>query len=217
MNLASTIDHTILKPDAAEQDILRLCAEAAEYGFASVCVNPIFVPLAHEQLSGKSPVVCTVAGFPLGALSTEAKAKDAEISIRNGAAEVDMVISVGLLKQGAKDRVLEDIQTLADLCHQKEALLKVIIETCLLSSDEKKLACELVCKANADFVKTSTGFAGGGATVDDVRLLKSCVQGSGVKVKASGGIRSREDALSMIEAGADRIGTSSGVKIVTGG
>ncbi|MGE5633012.1 MAG: deoxyribose-phosphate aldolase [Caulobacteraceae bacterium] len=210
--LARYIDHTILKPDAKESDVIKLCREALEYKFASVCVNPFNVKLAYSLLQGTEVKVCTVVGFPLGATTKEAKAFEAAQAIEGGATEVDMVINVGALKSGKLDVVEEDIRTVAAACKDK-ALLKVIIETCLLSNEEKVTACNLSQKAGADFVKTSTGFSTGGATVEDIALMRKTV-GPEMGVKASGGIRTLETALQMIEAGATRIGASASVGII---
>lgn len=210
--LASYIDHTVLKPDTKEGDIIRLCREALEYKFASVCVNPGYVKLAYSFLAGTEVKVCTVVGFPLGATMSEVKAFEAAKAIENGAAEVDMVINVGALKSGRRDLVEEDIRTVAAACKGK-ALLKVIIETCLLTDEEKVTACSLSKKAGADFVKTSTGFSTGGATAEDIALMRKTV-GSELGVKASGGIRTLEAAIKMIEAGASRIGSSSSVAML---
>lgn len=212
--LAQTIDHTLLKAEATPEAVETLCREAIAHGFASVCVNPIFVPQVYGLLRGETPKVCTVIGFPLGASSPVAKVRETEQALADGAAEIDMVISVGLLKAGRHDAVEADIKSIAETCKAGGALLKVIIETALLDMEEKVIACRLSAAAGADFVKTSTGFASGGATVGDVRLMKTTVADHGLKVKASGGVRSLADALSMLEAGADRLGTSSGVKIM---
>ena len=211
MDISKYIDHTILAADATKERIETLCREAAEYGFASVCVNSCWVPLASRLLEGTSVKVCTVVGFPLGAMGTAAKAYEAAKAVEDGADEIDMVINVGFLKSGMTGDVLEDIKAVRAACKGKT--LKVIIETCLLTDEEKTLACELSERAGADFVKTSTGFSTGGATVDDVRLMRSVV-GDRLGVKASGGIRDYKAALSMIEAGASRIGASAGVRIV---
>lgn len=213
MKLSKYIDHTVLAADATRQKIIDLCREARENDFASVCINSSWVPLAKKELEGSSVNVCTVVGFPLGAASTAAKAFEAGNAVKDGAVEVDMVINVGALKSGMYDFVENDIRAVRDAIGDK--VLKVIIETCLLSDEEKKTACRLAEKAGADFVKTSTGFSKGGATVADVRLMKASVSDR-VKVKASGGIRSYETAMAMIEAGASRLGTSSGVAIVNG-
>ncbi len=212
LELARYIDHTILKPDAKEGDIIKLCREALEYKFASVCVNASNVRLADSFLHGTEVKVCTVVGFPLGATTKETKAFEAAQAIENGATEVDMVINVGALKSGKLDTVLEDIKAVADVCKGK-ALLKVIIETCLLTDEEKVTACELSKKAGADFVKTSTGFSTGGAEAKDIALMRKTV-GPEMGVKASGGIRNLESALKMIEAGATRIGASASISII---
>jgi len=212
IDLARYIDHTILKPDAKESDIIKLCREALEYKFASVCVNASNVRLADSFLHGTDVKVCTVVGFPLGATTKETKAFEAAQAIENGASEVDMVINIGALKSGKLDLVEEDIKAVADVCKGK-ALLKVIIETCLLTDEEKTTACELSKKAGANFVKTSTGFSTGGATAEDITLMRRIV-GPEMGVKASGGIRNLETALKMIEAGATRIGASASISIV---
>ena len=213
MKINQYIDHTLLKPDANSRQIEVLCQEAKEFEFAAVCVNAYFVPLASQELSGSDVKVCTVVGFPLGASPTETKLQEADWAIKHGAHEIDMVINIGALKDQNFDYVQEDIKALAATCHGKGAILKVIIETCLLTDDEKIKACELSEKAGADFVKTSTGFAGGGATFEDVALMRKTVSEK-VRIKASGGVKTYEDALKMIELGANRIGTSSGVKLV---
>ncbi|MED4269807.1 deoxyribose-phosphate aldolase [Geobacillus stearothermophilus] len=214
VNIANMIDHTLLKPEATEEQIVQLCAEAKQYGFASVCVNPSWVKTAARELSGTDVRVCTVIGFPLGATTPETKAFETKNAIENGAREVDMVINIGALKSGADDWVESDIRAVVEAAAGK-ALVKVIIETALLTDDEKVRACQLAVKAGADYVKTSTGFSGGGATVEDVALMRKTV-GDNVGVKASGGVRDRKTAEAMIEAGATRIGTSSGVAIVSG-
>ncbi|MDF2532066.1 MAG: deoxyribose-phosphate aldolase [Clostridia bacterium] len=210
--LASYIDHTILKADAQVKDVEKLCKEAAEYQFASVCVNAANVKQAAGILNGTEVKVCTVVGFPLGATLPQVKAFEAEEAIKNGAHEVDMVINVGALKSGQLDIVEQDIKAVAAACKNK-ALLKVIIETCLLTDEEKVTACQLAKKAGADFVKTSTGFSTGGATVEDIKLMRETV-GPSMGVKASGGVRDLETSLKMIEAGATRIGASASVHIV---
>jgi deoxyribose-phosphate aldolase len=212
LDLARYIDHTILKPDAKEGDVIKLCREALEYKFASVCVNASNVKLADSFLHGTEVKVCTVVGFPLGATTKETKAFEAAQAIENGAAEVDMVINIGALKSGKLETVEEDIKAVADVCKGK-ALLKVIIETCLLTDEEKTKACELSKKAGANFVKTSTGFSTGGATAEDITLMRRIV-GPEMGVKASGGIRNLESVLKMIEAGATRIGASASISIV---
>ena len=213
-DLAKYIDHTHLKPDATAEQIRKLCREAAEYGFAAVCVNPNWVPLCREELAGTGVAVCTVVGFPLGAHQPEVKALEARRAIREGAREIDMVINIGALKGGDHALVERDIRTVADACHEGRAVLKVIIETALLTDEEKVLACRLAKKARADYVKTSTGFAGAGATAHDVSLMSGAVRGTKMGVKAAGGIGSAADAEKMIQAGATRIGASAGVKIV---
>ena len=209
-NLASYIDHTLLKPTATKADILKICEEAKQYHFASVCVNPCWVKLCAEVLKGSGVKVCTVIGFPLGANTSEIKAAEASLAIKEGASEVDMVINIGALKEGNTDYVYQDILAVRKASEGKT--LKVIIETSYLTDEEKKIVCKLCAKAGADFVKTSTGFSSAGATAEDVKLMK---EASGIKVKASGGVRTKEDALKMIEAGASRLGASAGVKIVS--
>jgi deoxyribose-phosphate aldolase len=212
-DIAKYIDHTLLKPEASYADIDKLCDEAKKYGFASVCVNPIYVRRCAERLRGSSSVVCTVVGFPLGSTPTEVKALEARKAIRDGAREVDMVIAIGALKSGDHRYVYDDIRTVAEAAHDGRAILKVIIETALLTDEEKIAACVAAKKARADFVKTSTGFAKGGATVHDVTLMAAAVEEK-LGVKASGGVGSVDDARKMIQAGATRIGASVGVKIV---
>ena len=209
---ASLIDHTLLKPEASEADIRRLCDEAAQFGFASVCVNPAWVRKASEFLRGTNVPVCTVIGFPLGATLPDVKAYEARRAIFNGAREVDMVINVGALKSGDDCSVEDDIRAVVEAGHENGVLVKVIIETALLTDEEKVRACLASKNADADFVKTSTGFAKGGATVEDVSLMRRTV-GSALGVKASGGVKGIEDARAMFEAGATRIGASVGVKI----
>ncbi|WP_407691373.1 deoxyribose-phosphate aldolase [Robertmurraya mangrovi] len=213
-NIAGMIDHTLLKPEARKEQVELLCAEAKEYTFASVCVNPTWVRYASELLSGTEVKVCTVIGFPLGATTSETKAFETKNAIENGATEVDMVINIGALKDGNNDLVENDIRAVVEAAKGK-ALTKVIIETSLLTEEEKVRACELSVKAGADFVKTSTGFSTGGATYEDIALMRKTV-GPDIGVKASGGVRSAEDAGKMIEAGATRIGASSGIAIVKG-
>lgn len=213
MQLNKYIDHTILKANATKADVEKLCAEAREYDFASVCINTCFVPLAAELLAGSDVKVCCVVGFPLGAMSAEAKAFETKWAVEHGAQEVDMVLNVGAMIAGDEKTVLEDIGAVVDAAHPK-AIVKVILENCLLTDAQKIRACELCVQAGAEFVKTSTGFSTGGATVEDVALMKKAVDGK-AKVKAAGGIRTKEDALAMIEAGADRIGASAGIAIVT--
>src|SRR3954466_13329985 len=212
-SVARLIDHTILKTDARKAQIEQLCKEARQYNFASVCVQPIWVELAAESLKGSNVLTCTVAGFPQGATLASVKLFETLAAFRQGAQEVDMVINVGALKDRNTTLVHDEIQALADACHNGKAHLKVIIENCLLTEDEKRLACELAVKAGADFVKTSTGMSIAGATIDDVRLMCS-VGGARGGVKAAGGIRRAKDALAMIEAGANRIGGSASVAIV---
>lgn len=209
---ASLIDHTLLKPEASEADIRKLCEEAAKYGFASVCVNPVWVKRASEFLKDSGVPVCTVIGFPLGATLPDVKAFEARRAIFNGAREVDMVINVGALKSGDDCAVEDDIRAVAEAAHENGVLCKVIIETALLSDEEKVRACLASRNAGADFVKTSTGFSKGGATVEDVRLMRRTV-GKALGVKASGGVKGIDDARKMFEAGATRIGASVGVKI----
>ncbi|RPI04346.1 MAG: deoxyribose-phosphate aldolase [Ignavibacteriae bacterium] len=213
--LARMIDHTLLKPEATKKEIEKLCAEAKQYDFASVCINPSYVPFCAALLSGTNVKVCTVIGFPLGATSSAAKAYEAERAIHDGAREVDMVINVGLLKSGEYDSVEQDILSVVNTAHRAGVLTKVIIETGLLTDEEKVKACMLAKQAGADFVKTSTGFVKGGATVGDIALMRKVV-GPELGIKASGGVRSQEDALALIASGADRIGASASVKIVTG-
>jgi len=213
--LAHLIDHTMLKADATPAEIKQLCEEALAYQFASVCINPSYVPLAAAKLSETGVAVCTVIGFPLGATTTTAKVCEAEQALDDGASELDMVLHLGALKVGDRDGVEKDIAAVAAVCHQSGGLLKVIIETALLTDEEKVLACQLAEDAGADFVKTSTGFAASGANLDDVRLMRRTVRPE-IGVKAAGGIHSYEEAVAMIEAGAERLGASAGVKIVEG-
>ncbi|MCD8029254.1 MAG: deoxyribose-phosphate aldolase [Erysipelotrichaceae bacterium] len=204
------IDHTILKADATKQDVIKICDEAIEYDFASVCINPCWVSFAADYLKGSDVNVCTVIGFPLGANTSIVKAFEAKDAVDNGADEVDMVINIGALKAGDEEIVYQDIKAVVDAT---DKLTKVIIETCLLTDEEKVIACKLAKKAGADYVKTSTGFSTGGATVHDVALMKETVDDE-LKVKASGGVRTYDDMLAVIEAGASRIGTSSGVSLM---
>ncbi|MGF7058737.1 deoxyribose-phosphate aldolase [Brassicibacter mesophilus] len=213
-NIASFIDHTILKPDTTKEMVRKVCEEAKKYNFASVCVNPYYVKYVSEQLSGTNVKVTSVIGFPLGSSTKEIKALEAKNAIENGAHELDMVINVGALKDKDYDIVREDIKAVVEAAKGK-ALLKVIIETCLLTDDEKVMACKLSKEAGADYVKTSTGFSTGGATEHDIKLMRETV-GSEMGVKASGGIRDREKTEAMINAGATRIGASSSVAIVQG-
>ena len=212
-SIAALIDHTILKADATRSDVLKICREARQYGFASVCVNSYWVPLVHAELSGSRVKVCTVVGFPLGAMLTEAKAAEAAAAVRLGAQEVDMVINVGALKSGDHDAVKQDIQQVVERAHSGGATVKVILETSLLDDNQKAIACTLSKLAGADFVKTSTGFSTAGATAHDVSLMRSIV-GPDMGVKASGGIRTLDDLKTMTAAGATRIGASASVKIV---
>ncbi|MGO9239717.1 MAG: deoxyribose-phosphate aldolase [Bryobacteraceae bacterium] len=211
--IAALIDHTILRPEATADDIRRVCAEARQYGFSSVCVNPVRVALAAAELRGSAVKVCSVAGFPLGATPTQAKLCEAELALRAGAQEIDMVIHIGALKERDYRAVKSDVQSLAALCHAAGARLKVIIETCLLDNAEKVAACALAKLAGADFVKTSTGFAPAGATAADVALMRRVV-GPEMGVKAAGGVRTLADLQSMVAAGASRIGASSSVRIM---
>ena len=213
MKLNKFIDHTILKPETTQEQVEKILSEAKEYDFASVCVNPTWVSLAAESLKDSDVKVCTVIGFPLGANTSAVKAFETEDAIANGADEIDMVINIGALKAGNDALVLDDIKAVVDASGDK--LVKVIIETCLLTDDEKVRACQLSKEAGADYVKTSTGFSSGGATVADVALMRKTV-GPDMGVKASGGARSYEDAIAFIEAGASRIGASSGVAIMNG-
>lgn len=205
-------DHTILNPEATEADVLKVCEEAKQYEFASVCVNSCYTALVADALEDTDIDVCTVVGFPLGSMSTKAKVAETETAIEDGANEIDMVMNIGALKEGQDDFVLYDIQQIKKACGE-EVMLKVIIETCLLNEDEKKRACQIAVEAGANYVKTSTGFSKGGATVEDVRLMKKTV-GDDALVKASGGIRDYATAKAMIEAGADRLGTSATVAIM---
>jgi deoxyribose-phosphate aldolase len=212
-SVARMIDHTTLKTETRRTQIEQLCAEARQYGFATVCVQPVWVELAVELLAGSPVLTCTVAGFPQGANLPSVKLFETLAALRQGAQEVDMVINVGALKDGRTQLVQDEIQALADACHNGRSKLKVIIECCLLTDDEKKIACELSVNAGANFVKTSTGMSTSGAKIEDVRLMRSVV-GPNLGVKAAGGIRTAKDALAMIEAGANRIGASSSVAIM---
>ena len=214
MELAKYIDHTLLKPESTREDILRVCEEAKHYNTASVCVNPFWIGFVAEQLKGTDIKPCCVIGFPLGATLPEVKAFETAAAICDGAKEVDMVINVGALRSGELDTVYEDIKAVVDAAKGK-ALVKVIIETCLLTDEQKVIACKLAKQAGADFVKTSTGFSTGGAKVEDIRLMRETV-GPEMGVKASGGVRTKADAEAMIEAGATRIGASSSKKIIEG-
>jgi len=213
--LALMIDHTLLKPEATEKDVLRLCREALEYSFGAVCVNPARVAAAAEALAGSQVSVCAVAGFPLGAATAEVKAAEAAMSVRDGAGEIDMVINIGLLKDGRYNLVLEEVRTVvhAVSSYGKAVTVKTIIETCFLTNEEKVAACRLCERAGARYIKTSTGFGPSGATVEDVKLLSQTVSPQ-TGVKASGGIKTLDQALAMVRAGASRIGTSSGIQIL---
>ncbi|MGZ2417610.1 deoxyribose-phosphate aldolase [Staphylococcus caledonicus] len=213
MNYAKFIDHTLLKPESTREQITKIVDEAKEYGFKSVCVNPTHVNYAAKELKDSDVLVCTVIGFPLGTTTTEVKMFETEDAIKNGASEIDMVINVGALKDGRYEDVQKDIEGVVGAANGKT--VKVIIETVLLTDEEKVKACELAKETGADFVKTSTGFAGGGATPEDVKLMKDTV-GNDLEVKASGGVRNLEDFNKMIEAGATRIGASAGVQIIQG-
>lgn len=213
MELNRYIDHTNLKADMQEQDLLKLVNEAKEYDFFSICINPCWVKQAANLLAGSNTKVCCVIGFPLGANTTETKVFEANDAIDNGADEIDMVINIGKLKSQDYDYVYQEIKQIKTAIGDK--ILKVIIEACLLTDEEKRIACEIIMKAGADFVKTSTGMSTGGATVSDIELFKSVV-GDHILIKAAGGVRSYDDAVSMIKAGSNRIGTSGGIKIVNG-
>ncbi len=211
MELNKYIDHTLLKPEATKEQITKLCEEARQYDFASVCVNTCYVPLAKQLLAGSDVKVCCVVGFPLGAMDTVSKAFEAKTAVENGAQEVDMVINIGALKDKDYDYVTKDIAAVVEA--SKPAIVKVIIEACLLTDEEKVEACKCSMNAKAEFVKTSTGFSTHGATPEDVALMKKTV-GDVCKVKAAGGVRSYDDAIKMIEAGADRLGCSAGIKVM---
>ena len=214
-SIASFIDHTLLKPEASESDILKVCTEAAEYHFKSVCVNPLWVKTVKNALKGTGVLTCSVVAFPLGATPTDVKTFEARGAVLDGADEVDMVINIAAARAGDKGALIEDITSVAEAVHASGAILKVIIETALLDDAQKVLACEAAMEAGADFVKTSTGFNGGGATTEDIALMRRTV-GPDLGVKASGGVRSLADAQAMIAAGATRIGASSGIAIVKG-
>ena len=211
--IAALIDHTILKPEATRNDVVKICREAREYSFASVCVNPFWVPLVRTELAGSPVKVCTVVGFPLGATSSEAKVAETAAALRSGAQEIDMVINVGALRSGDTDAVRNDILSVVRVSHQAGAIVKVILETALLDDTQKTVACNICKAAGADFVKTSTGFSTSGATVHDIALMRAAV-GPNIGVKASGGIRTLQDVQAMTAAGATRIGASASVKIV---
>lgn len=214
MEINKFIDHTALKPETTALQIEKLCAEAKEFNFFSVCVNSYYVKKAVSLLGGSSVKVCTVVGFPLGASTMETKRFEAMKAMAEGASEIDMVINISAIKSSEWQYVLDDMSSLGQVTHQQGGLLKVILETCLLTNEEKRKACELAVKAKVDFVKTSTGFSSGGATIEDVKLMRSLVGNLGVK--ASGGIRDLETARKMIEAGATRLGTSASVEIIKG-
>lgn len=213
-NIAKMIDHTVLKAFSTREDVIKVCKEAKEYGFFSVCINPTHIELAKKELEGSTVKVCTVIGFPLGVNTSEVKAFETKDAIAKGAHEVDMVINIGALKDKEYDLVYNDIKAVVDAAN-KEALVKVIIETCYLTDEEKKIACELSVKAGADYVKTSTGFGTGGSTPEDIKLMRDVV-GPNIGVKASGGVRTTEDAIKVIDAGASRIGASASISIATG-
>ncbi len=212
--IANMIDHTVLKATSTKEDVIKICNEAKEYGFFSVCINPTHIELVKEELKGSDVKVCTVIGFPLGANTPAVKAFETKDAIKRGADEVDMVINIGALKDKNYDLVLEDIKAVVDAAN-KEALVKVIIETCYLTDEEKVKACELAVQAGTDFVKTSTGFGAGGSTPADIKLMRETV-GPEIGVKASGGVRCEADAIAVIEAGASRIGASASIAIVSG-
>ncbi len=212
-SIAALIDHTILKPEATRNDVVKICREARQYGFASVCVNPYWVPLVRAELAGSAVKVCTVVGFPLGATSTEAKVAETAVAVRVGATEIDMVINIGALRSGDQDAVRQDIRQVVQTAHEAGAIVKVILETALLDDAQKATACTLAKQAGADFVKTSTGFSTSGATAHDVALMRGVV-GPGMGIKAAGGIRTLSDLRAMTAAGATRIGASASIKIV---
>jgi deoxyribose-phosphate aldolase len=214
-DIASYIDHTLLKPEASREDILRVCEEAVKYGFASVCVNPVWTALVHNTLKGSGVKTCSVVGFPFGATPTDVKVYEARGANLDGADEIDMVINIAAARANDRSSLYMDIAAVADAVHAGGAILKVILETHFLTDDQKVMACQAAVEAGADFVKTSTGFSGGGATVEDIELMRRTV-GPDFGVKASGGVRSLEDARAMIKAGATRIGASSSVAIVNG-
>ena len=214
-DIARYIDHTNLKQHSTSDDIRKLCSEAKNYNFKSVCVNPIFVRFCHSLLKKSRTMVCSVVGFPLGASISEVKGEETQHCNREGAKEIDMVNNIAAIKEKDIGTLLNDVGSVADVCQNKDAILKVIIETCLLTEDEKIIACLAAKKAGALFVKTSTGFSTGGATVDDIMLMRRVV-GPKLGVKASGGVSSAETAMKMLKAGANRIGTSSGIAIVEG-
>lgn len=212
LSIARLIDHTLLKPDTSAGEIRQLCQEAREYHFASVCINSAYVPLCADLLKGSDVAVCTVVGFPLGASPAEVKAYEAQLAIQNGATEIDMVLNIGTLKSNDLKGLYHDISTVVKTCHAHNVICKVILETSKLNDEEKVAACQVCKMAGADFVKTSTGFGGGGATVNDIALMRKVV-GPNIGVKASGGVRNFQDAQAMVKAGATRIGASAGVMI----
>jgi deoxyribose-phosphate aldolase len=214
MTLAAQLDHTLLRPDATEAQVAQLCQEAATHGFATVCVPPCYVAFATEKLAGTAVGICTVIGFPLGYSASSVKFKEAEVALYDGATELDMVINISALKSGKTAAIQDEILDLADLCHVHQALLKVIIETALLTEDEIVTACQLCVAGEADFVKTSTGFASRGASVADIELLRRTLPAT-MRIKAAGGIRTREAALALVAAGADRIGSSNSLALIT--
>lgn len=207
------IDHTLLKADASKKEIKKICQEAKKYHFASVCVNPFYVSFCKKELNKSNVKVCTVIGFPLGQMTTNAKILEAKDAIKNGAKEIDMVLNIAALKQNDLTYVTKEIKLIKNVCIKSNVILKVIIETCLLNRIQKINACKCVSNAHADFIKTSTGFSTSGATIDDVKLLRKYTCAN-VKVKAAGGIRCKNDAINMIKAGADRLGTSKGVSLI---
>lgn len=215
MEINRYIDHTLLRADATSLDIIKLCREAAAYKMASVCVNPHFITIAKDQLQQSNVKICTVVGFPLGATLSDIKVKEAELCIKKGADEIDMVMNISAAKEKNDKMLLRDIKAVTEVCKTHGKLIKVILETCLLSYEEKVRACELAKEAGVDFVKTSTGFSSGGATIEDVYLMKKIV-GENIGVKASGGIRDLKSAMAFIGAGATRIGASASVQIITG-
>jgi deoxyribose-phosphate aldolase len=212
--LGKLIDHTLLRPEATPADIERLCGEARRHAFFSVCVNPSYVTQCAQLLRGTTVKVCCVVGFPLGAQPPEIKALEARRALREGAKEIDMVINIGALKSGNHAQVLKDVRAVVEVCKDSRAVSKVILETALLTDEEKVLGCEMAMKAGADFVKTSTGFSSGGATVEDVALMSRTVAPKKLGVKAAGGVRTYADVVRMVEAGATRVGCSSSVKIM---
>lgn len=211
--LAARIDHTLLKPEASREQVETLCAEALEHGFASVCVNGVWTALVARKLSGSNVLTCTVVGFPLGASTSQAKAAEAEQAVADGAGEIDMVIDIAAARAGDREALEADVRAVAEVVHRGGAQLKTIIETCLLTDEQKVLACEAAVAAGTDYVKTSTGFSTGGATPEDVALMRRTV-GEDIGVKASGGVRTREAAIAMLQAGASRIGASAGAALL---